>query len=232
MKIQQFSRSFIIGYLGDFGAGKSLQMLRHAFQASDLYKKPIIANFQIDRQAAKFYCEKAGLKWAARLCYRIRFEVDKQKLLGVSNHIICVDEIPTLFFSRNFKSAGFDLLDKFFRPRHFGNLILYTAQGKGQLDIQIRERTQLICFCKSTLSQKGKASFFTRFYFNKPAFDKFDDVFALDKIIYPYWASNFRFDWEFLNNDLLRLFDCYKSEDAFRFVQFSRKLQYIEYQDF
>ena len=214
-------RCYIAGFVGEFGSGKSLILTRQGLYSANYLQKSIVANYRIRVGALKEYCRMLGLNYLLWAIYNkkdfIIYEPDPDKILHFDNSIILFDEINQAFFSRDFARTSRTQLDRFWRIRHFGNRLYYTAQGKEQIDKQVRERTQIFGFCKSIQNPVDEKIWWKWvFYFGREAFEKFSDKVGLNKVIYPYWASSFRVEQGLLNQYDQQLFKIYSSADFSR----------------
>lgn len=223
---------YVAGFFGSFGSGKSLALAEHAIDLANYFQRPIVTNMTMDTAAAKRYARKYKLTYFARFG-RIRRYPDIEDLFAVENSIIILDEAGIDLFARNFKDKSRKhLLDALFRIRHYNNYLLYASQGKEQIDLQLRERSQIFCYCKGTQIYKPRLRrsnllMRSQYYLDPYRFEFFQETGA-SKFFYPIWASGFRFGIRFCGLREKMLFDCYNSHDRRRS---SRQMVFCEYTD-
>ncbi|MEG3439003.1 zonular occludens toxin domain-containing protein [Pannus brasiliensis CCIBt3594] len=211
------------GFFGGFGSGKSLSMVEAGVDCANFYRKSIVSNIRLDGHYLKQYAKKFGYTWFAKYG-RVFYVSDTEDLLKQQNKIILFDEVGIHLFSRGFRdSSRKDILDSIFTIRQYQNYLIFTAQGKEQIDKQFRERCQVFAYCRGFAkydSNLGHSRLFTRrmFYLDPFAFEKFEEL-GKNKLIYPLWASNFRFHFSICGERERMLFRAYKSfKPVFRTV--------------
>jgi hypothetical protein len=206
---------YIGGFFGGFGSGKSLAMVEAGIDCANYYKKSIVANIRLDETYLRQYARKYNYDWFAKFG-RVFYGPDCIDLLSQQNRIILFDEVGVHLFSRGFKdSSRVDILNSIFTIRQFRNYMIFTAQGKEQIDRQFRERVQVLAYCRGFAqfdSSLGHSRLITRrmFYLDPLAFEKFEEL-GKNKLIYPLWASNFRFHFSLCGERERMLFKAYKS---------------------
>lgn len=224
--------TYIAGVVGEFGSGKSLFLVRNGLDCADFFHKKICTNIDLNEKECREYCRKYGLNWFAS-CGRIKIIKNPLELLSQEDSIILFDELAIDMFSRGFaEKSRKALIDRIVRPRHYGNFIIYGAQGKEQIDLQMRERTQVYVWCKGFAPYdiyKRRSNLIYRqiFFFKKAAFELFNDEFGQSKWIYPYWASGFRFELGLIGKREKDLFKCYNSFDK-RNLEKGREMKYVD----
>lgn len=208
---------YIGGLFGDFGSGKTLALIEHGVDCADYYKKGIAANFRIDETWLRHYATECKYKWFSQFG-RVTYCKDVIDLLTQENKVILFDETGIELFSRGYKEKSrTEILEYIFKIRHYKNYMLFTAQGKEQIDKQLRERTSIFVYCKGFQLYDGKLGFArlikrTLYYLDPYAFEKFE-MLGKNKKIYPLWASNFRFRFSFCAQKEKILFRAYQSFD-------------------
>lgn len=208
---------YIGGLFGAFGCGKTLALVEHGVDSANYFKKGIASNIRIDESWLRLYAKKCKYDWFAKFG-RVTYCKDTLDLLTQENKVILFDEGGIELFSRGFKDRSrTELLEYIFKLRHYRNYMLYTAQGKEQIDKQLRDRTDIFVYCKGFQSydkKLGHARLVKRslYYLSPLAFEKFE-MLGKNKLIYPIWASNFRFRITFCGLKEKILFRAYQSFD-------------------
>lgn len=180
---------FIYGFVGEFGTGKSLAMLEQGLRLANFYQRRLVVSFPVDLVALKKYCRLTGLKWFSNNGRVIVVDIHNNftgqsdqvlELVSYDDSVILFDEAGIHFFSRGFKdSTRVKVFNRLFRIRHYGSFLLYTAQNREQIDIQLFRVTNNIIACRGfqRFSNKLKRSqLFSRsaFCFEKEKFLQWD----------------------------------------------------------
>lgn len=228
---------YIVGFVGTFGSGKTLGAVAQAIRLADAYRRTIVTNTPIKQKQARRVAHKFGLKWFARYG-RIKYRKTPEALMvGVSSSIILFDEVGVDLFSRGFSDKSRNpILQAFWKIRHFNNLLLYTCQDGKQIDIQLRDRTQLFVYCKALQLpfsvSLGRSTLLTRwrFYFSRDKFEFFNESQG-SKLFYPLWASGYRFEFGFPSAFERAMFGCYHSQTGLSSRAKTIKKQVYEYGD-
>ena len=239
VKLYKVPGSYVFGFVGAFGTGKSLAMTELGLQMANFFEKPIVSSYRLSIQGVYHYCKQFNLKWIVENIQNkslITYYPGEEKggnlvkILSSENSILLLDEAGVELFSRGFADSGRkQWLDKLFRIRHYNNHLLYACQDTAQIDKQFRIMTKTIIYCDGLqiFNMKRKAfDLQTRkyFVFDDVDFEKFYTAEFRNKIIYPLYKSGWRFSYRILF--LLKLFglrkikedylfDCYNSYDKF-----------------
>lgn len=202
---------YIAGFFGPFGSGKTLAMLEYGLQLANSLRLSLVFNFEVDPIFIRKYCRFRGFWWVSS-CARISIKEYISDFFQSEDSVLFFDEAGSQLFSRHWMDASrSEVLDRIFRIRHYGNRLLFSAQDKAQVDKQLRDRCQILAWCRGFVVS-GRILSRNLFFFDPVSFEKFDENYQ-NKWIYPFWASKFRFDWRLVSENEKLLFRCYNSFD-------------------
>jgi hypothetical protein len=178
----------IIGFIGKIGSGKTLSMVKSAFEK---YKKgfTIYTNFKLIFPFKKGYGEIINLD--------MQFFKDYGKSsLNLLNAIILIDEAHVFFDSRNAMLKRNKIFSKFVTQSRKRSVDLYyTTQdnsyesfySSGQVELRLRKLTDYIVFCEKVI-EKDKLFVVQKIYDNSGAVRE-SDIFTGDKY-FPMFDTN------------------------------------------
>lgn len=200
LKLYKIPGSFVFGFFGEFGTGKSLAMTEQALRMANAYQLRIVANFRLNPKACRRYCRLSGLKWAAKNLV-ILYKPDIQDLINSNNAVLCLDEAGIHMFSRSFKDKkNQQYLQRLFKCRHYGSYLFFTCQDANQVDIQFRQRTQTWIYCSgfqrfSVKFRRSKLYSRSQFAISHNVFEQWLENGGKNRFIYSLRLSKLRFQW-------------------------------------
>ncbi len=143
-------------YLGKFGAGKTCSMVRDVYNLCCRYKNlTVITNLRLDN-----FPEDTNI---------LPLNNIQDILDAPDNTIVVVDEIGTIFNSRDFMRGKDNCLPKILfqhicQCRHRHMMIFGTVQRWGFLDKQLRDITSDVCLCSAFASHPFSRMITNTFY--------------------------------------------------------------------
>lgn len=181
--------------LGEFGSGKSLWLLEKGLYLANRYRKGIICNFPINKNALRAYCRARGYRWVEYLSRQrrgIRYlpivcAADMYKLLDVRSCVILLDEAGVFLNARSWSKVPEGFLGSLVQLRKDFNIFLLAAHYLEQVDKQVRENCQLFTLCRGVSVPGGNGEprliFRHRFEFKPAKFHRWEEN--------PQWRDNF-----------------------------------------
>lgn len=137
---------FVVGFSGRFGTGKTLSMVEQGLKFADKLQLNLVANFYLNMDAVRIYCNHKKLKWFANNGTFTQVS-SIQSLLSHNDSLLLLDEGGVELFARDYRKTDKDLFDRLFRIRHFGSFLFYSCQLPSQIDKQFRDMTHLWLHC-------------------------------------------------------------------------------------
>lgn len=214
--------AFVFAFTGHFGVGKTLLMTEQAIKMAEKYHLRIVANYEINYQAARRYCYHKGYKWFQSFGV-ITYQPDLYKLLHYNNSIILLDEAGVELFSRSFGGKEgqkrIELFDRLFRIRHFGSYLFYACQKHSQVDKQFRDMTHCWVWCRGfqkfdLFMRRSRLYARSAYAFSDIAYEEFLEERLAGKMLRTLLLSEFRYFYSLFS--LLRFY--YEVLGLFKFL--------------
>jgi hypothetical protein len=174
----------IKAYVGDFGSGKTLNMVWDLIQA--MYRgRHVISNTPIECEFKSFWGKKRKIK-AEFIPDGTRFF---RALAYRENCIFAIDEVAVYLPNMYWSKLPPELIVKFAQNRKYRTDIYYTTQGFGMGVKRLRDLTHQVLLCRSRRVFGWKLfnikAFKPEFLHGEPTEKKYNRYFLYHRTLYP-----------------------------------------------
>lgn len=190
----------LVGIVGEFGSGKSLNLLRIGIENASRTRRKLIILFPFSSIKLSAYLVRHGHHWLAQY-NRVKYvnpHLSPDNILAAidtPSAVVLLDEAGIFFNSRDWSKTGKKFLGRLFQLRHQNTTLIYACHFLNQVDKQLREVTQLWFEMKGFTTQGRDGSprlkFFYMFIFKPARYERWlDDVKARSNLLRTFFMAN------------------------------------------